>query len=128
MVKVARVIVNESEGKRPEQYIIRDINPNFQNMSVAQKTTADFYVSGANGAGAQNNYTAPNGGGSYAGGSGSGGGVGNSRFTQAMNESCIDAKHIDNIPNPQQGSNHIPLPSSKDLAFFDIKRAISSGV
>ena len=44
MVKVARVIVNESEGKRPEQYIIRDINPNFQNMSVAQKTTSDYYV------------------------------------------------------------------------------------
>jgi hypothetical protein len=97
MVKVARVIVNESEGKRPEQYIIRDINPNFQNMSVAQKTTQDFYVSGANGAGAQNNYTAPNGGGSYAGGSGSGGGVGNSRFTQAMNETCIDARHVVHI-------------------------------
>jgi hypothetical protein len=49
MVKVARVIVNESEGKRPEQYIIRDINPNFQNMSVAQKTTQDYYVSRATG-------------------------------------------------------------------------------
>ena len=37
MSKVARVIVNESEGKRPEQYVIRDINPNFQNMTVAAK-------------------------------------------------------------------------------------------
>ena len=90
MVKVARVIVNESEGKRPEQYIIRDINPNFQNMSVASKTTQDYYVSRATGSIGQNNYTAPNGGG-YGGG---GGGTGNSRFTQAMNESCIDARHI----------------------------------
>jgi hypothetical protein len=98
MVKVARVIVNESEGKRPEQYIIRDINPNFQNMSVAQKTTQDFYVSGAGGGvGGQSNYSAPNGAGSYAGGSGSGGGVGNSRFTQAMNETCIDARHVVHI-------------------------------
>jgi hypothetical protein len=98
MVKVARVIVNESEGKRPEQYIIRDINPNFQNMSVAQKTTQDFYVSGSGGGvGGQNNYAAPNGSGSYAGGSGSGGGVGNSRFTQAMNETCIDARHVVHI-------------------------------
>ena len=90
MVKVARVIVNESEGKRPEQYIIRDINPNFQNMSVAQKTTQDYYVSRATGSIGQNNYTAPNGGG-YGG---AGGGTGNSRFTQAMNETCIDARHI----------------------------------
>jgi hypothetical protein len=90
MVKVARVIVNESEGKRPEQYVIRDINPNFQNMSVAQKTTSDYYVSRATGVAGQNNYTAPNGGG-YGG---AGGGTGNSRFTQAMNESCIDARHV----------------------------------
>ena len=90
MVKVARVIVNESEGKRPEQYIIRDINPNFQNMSVAQKTTSDYYVSRATGSIGQNNYTAPNGG----GGGGAGGGTGNSRFTQAMNETCIDARHV----------------------------------
>ena len=41
MTKVARVIVNESEGKRPEQYVIRDINPNFQNLSIAVKTTTD---------------------------------------------------------------------------------------
>jgi hypothetical protein len=37
MTKVARVIVNESEGKRPEQYVIRDINPNFQNLSLLLK-------------------------------------------------------------------------------------------
>ena len=93
MVKVARIIVNESEGKRPEQYIIRDINPNFQNMSIAQKTTSDYYVSRATGSAGQNNYTAPNGG----GGGGGGGGAGNSRFTQAMNESCLDARHIVHI-------------------------------
>jgi hypothetical protein len=91
MIKVARVIVNEGEGKRPEQYIIRDINPNFQNMSVAAKTTSDYYVSRATGSVTTgNNYNAPGGG----AGGGAGGGVGNSRFTQAMNESCIDAKHI----------------------------------
>ena len=91
MIKVARIIVNESEGKRPEQYIIRDINPNFQNMSMAAKTTSDYYVSRSTGSVTTgNNYNAPNGG----GGGGGGGGTGNSRFTQAMNESCIDAKHV----------------------------------
>ena len=91
MIKVARIIVNESEGKRPEQYVIRDINPNFQNMSMAAKTTSDYYVSRSTGSVTTgNNYNAPNGG----AGGGAGGGVGNSRFTQAMNESCLDAKHI----------------------------------
>jgi hypothetical protein len=92
MVKVARVIVNESEGKRPEQYIIRDINPNFQNMSVASKTTQDYYVSRPTGTTGQGNSgTGGGGAGGYAGNSG---GVGNNRFSQAMNESCLDAKHI----------------------------------
>jgi len=87
MSKVMRVIVNESEGKRPEQYVIRDINPNFQNMTVAAKTTTDYMTNPVRGkiSGAAN-YTMPNG--------GTGGGVGNSRFMQAMNEVCLDAKHV----------------------------------
>jgi hypothetical protein len=87
MSKVARVIVNESEGKRPEQYVIRDINPNFQNMTVAAKTTTDYMTNPTTGSVAGNsNYTMPNG--------GTGGGVGNSRFMQAMNEVCLDSKHV----------------------------------
>jgi hypothetical protein len=92
MVKVMRVIVNESEGKRPEQYIIRDINPNFQNLSMAAKTTQDYYVSRPTGSMGQGNAgTGAGGSGGYAGAAG---GVGNNRFTQAMNESCLDARHI----------------------------------
>ena len=88
MTKVARVIVNESEGKRPEQYIIRDINPNFQNLSVAVKTTTDFQSNPPSGAYvAPYNYTAPNAGAGGQGGSGS-------RFSAAMNETVVDAKHI----------------------------------
>jgi hypothetical protein len=87
MTKVARIIVNESEGKRPEQYVIRDINPNFENLSIAPKTTQDFMVNPTTGSvGGAKNYTQPNG--------GTGGGVGNSRFTRAMNEVCIDARHV----------------------------------
>ena len=88
MTKVARVIVNESEGKRPEQYVIRDINPNFQNLSIAIKTTTDYQSNPpSSGYTAPFNYTAPNAG---AGGQGSGG----SRFSAAMNETVLDAKHV----------------------------------
>ena len=88
MTKVARVIVNESEGKRPEQYVIRDINPNFQNLTVAVKTTTDYQSNPpSSGYVAPTNYTVPN------AGSG-GGGTGQSRFTAAMNEAVLDAKHV----------------------------------
>jgi hypothetical protein len=84
MTKVSRVIVNENEGKRPEQYIIRDINPNFQNLTVAAKTTTDFMVNPPTGGYmAGSAYTAPNQ--AY---------DNTSRFTRAVNETCIDAKHV----------------------------------
>jgi hypothetical protein len=88
MTKVARVIVNESEGKRPEQYVIRDINPNFQNMTVAAKTTTDYQSNPpSSGYVAPFNYTIPT--------AGEGGqGQGQSRFSAAMNEAVLDAKHI----------------------------------
>jgi hypothetical protein len=90
MSKVTRVIVNESEGKRPEQYVIRDINPNFQSLSIAQKTTTDYMTNPVTGTiSGSANYTMPNG--------GVGGGVGNSRFMTAMNETCLDAKHVVHI-------------------------------
>ena len=85
MTKVARVIVNESEGKRPEQYVIRDINPNFQNLTVAAKTTTDYQSNPpSSGYTAPMNYTVPN----------ATSGSGTSRFSAAMNEAVLDAKHI----------------------------------
>ena len=88
MTKVARVIVNESEGKQPEQYVIRDINPNFQNLSIAVKTTTDYQSTPPSGGyTAPYNYSAPNAGAGGQGGSGS-------RFSAAMNETVLDAKHV----------------------------------
>jgi hypothetical protein len=92
MVKVIKVIVNESEGKKPEQYVIKDININLQNLSVAQKTNTDFAANPATGLG-----------GTGGGGSGGGGGytvpampynTTGSRFTLGQSESAIDAKHV----------------------------------
>ena len=44
--KVDRVVVNESEGKKPEQYVIRDINPNLQRLSATQITPNQTYGGG----------------------------------------------------------------------------------
>ena len=86
MSKVSRVIVNESEGKKPEQYIVRDVNPNFENLTVAAKTTQDVATnppSAGAGYSAPNNYSAPN----ATGGAGG-------RFQPALNELCIDSEHV----------------------------------
>ena len=88
MTKVTKVIVNESEGKKPEQYVIKDLNINLENLSVAQKVNTDFAVNPATGSGgvgggmAGGGYTVPM-------NSASGG-----RFTMGISESAVDAKHI----------------------------------
>jgi hypothetical protein len=84
--KVSKIIVNESEGKIPEQYVIRDINFNFKEMvAVTPHGTTN---------------TAPSGTSSYTSGGSMGRGmVGNAsqppgtRFSNQMNEVTIDAKN-----------------------------------
>ena len=89
MVKIIKVIVNESEGKKPEQYVIKDININLQNLSVAQKTNTDFAANpatglGGSGGGTNTPYTVPAMPYNTTG----------SRFTLGQAESAVDAKHI----------------------------------
>ena len=89
MVKVIKVIVNESEGKKPEQYVLKDLNINLQNLSVAQKTNTDFAANpatglGGSGGGTNTPYTVPAMPYNTTG----------SRFTLGQSESAIDAKHI----------------------------------
>ena len=89
MTKVIKVIVNESEGKKPEQYVIKDININLQNLTVAQKTNTDFAANpatglGGSGGGTNTPYTVPAMPYNTTG----------SRFTLGQSESAIDANHI----------------------------------
>ena len=83
MVKVTKVIVNEAEGKKPEQYIIKDINPNFQNLTVTAVASTDTYVANPQSGGAGGSYVQPST--PYTGGS---------RFSHAQNEAVINAEHV----------------------------------
>ena len=83
MHKVVKVIVNESEGKEPEQYIIKDININFQTLTSTAVSATDTYINHPQVGGPSGSYTQPN-------APFSGGG----RFTHAQNEACIDAEHV----------------------------------
>lgn len=90
MIKVIKVIVNESEGKKPEQYVLKDLNINLENLTVAEKTNTDYAASPVTGmggtgggSGASGGYTVP-----------SGGNTTGSRFSLGFNEAAVDAKHV----------------------------------
>ena len=85
MSKVLKVIVNESEGKTPEQYVIKDINPNLENLTVTAVTTSDTFSTQPQNGGGVVQYNSP---------TASSGATGGSRFNNAKNEAVIDAEHI----------------------------------
>lgn len=86
MHKVVKVIVNESEGKKPEQYIVKDVNPNFQNLTVTAVAASDTYINHPQVGGPSGSYIQPAT--PYSGGT---------RFTRAQNESAINAEHVVHI-------------------------------
>jgi hypothetical protein len=83
MSKVTRVIVNEGEGKKPEQYLIKDLNPNFQNLTVTAVATTDTYMNHPQVGGPSGAYVQPQA--PFGGGS---------RFSHAKNEAAINAEHV----------------------------------
>ena len=86
MSKITKVIVNESEGKEPEQYLVKDLNPNFVNLTATAIAATDTYTNHPQSGGSPGSYVQPNN--SVAGGS---------RFTHAQNEAAINAEHVVHI-------------------------------
>ena len=111
--KVTKIIVNESEGKIPEQYVIRDINFNFKDMvAVTPHGTTN---------------TAPSGTSSYTTGGGSGRGMVGSaaqppgtRFSTQTNEVTIDAKHVVHISMSEGLDNNYPFGNSILESVFKV--------
>ncbi len=111
--KVSKIIVNESEGKLPEQYVIRDINFNFKELiAVTPHGTTN---------------TAPSGTSSYTSGGGFGRGmVGTAaqppgtRFSNQQNEITIDAKNIVHISMSEGLDNNYPFGNSLLESVFKV--------
>jgi hypothetical protein len=110
--KVKRIIVNESEGKTPEQYIIRDINFNFKEMVA----TTPY----------QTNGDAVGGGEGYLTG-GVRGMVGNpspsapgSRFSLEDGEVAVDAEHIVHLSLSEGLDNNFPFGNSLLESIFKV--------
>jgi len=117
--KVDKIVVNESEGKKPEQYIIRDFNPNLEalsstaiqpsNMQGAGNQYGSGYNMGLNGAGGSRGMT-----GAYPN-SGTG-----SRFNLNQNQYAIDARHVIHVSMSEGIDNNFPFGNSLMETIFKV--------
>ena len=105
--KLVKIIVNESEGKEPEQYVIRDLNPNFFDLVVTTLSPnspntisrGTSYAAGSSSAGGMvGTYNAPSSTGS--------------RFNTFENELAIDAKHVIHLSLSEGLDNNYPFGNS----------------
>ena len=110
--KVSRIIVNESEGKKPEQYIIRDVNLNFREMvaTTPHQTTGnvtgggDGYLQG----GVRGMVGAPN------------QQMSGSRFTREVKETTIDAENVIHLSLSEGLDNNFPFGNSLLESIFKV--------
>jgi len=111
--KVDRIIVNESDGKKPEQYVIRDVNINFQNLTVTQINPSNqnatpggtTYVTG----GAQQRGMV----GAYPQSSGN-------RFQMNQNQWAIDAENVIHLSLSEGLDNNFPFGNSLMETIFKV--------
>jgi hypothetical protein len=111
--KVDKIIVNESEGKAPEQYVIRDLNVNFEALSVTQINPTNqnstpgnvAYITG----GAQQRGMV----GAYPQGSAS-------RFGNNQNQYAIDARHMIHLSLSEGLDNNFPFGNSLLEPIFKV--------
>ena len=117
--KVDKIIVNESEGKKPEQYVIRDWNPNLEKLNATA-----IQPSNVHGGGSQF-------GSSYGTGQGGAGGsrgmvgafptnVSGTRFQQNQNQYTIDAEHVIHISMSEGLDNNYPFGNSLLESIFKV--------
>jgi len=109
MFKVTKVIVNESEGKDPEQYVIKDLNINFMNLTSTALSSSDTYINHPQVGGPSGSYIQPAT--PYSGGS---------RFSQARNEAVIAAEHVVHISLTEGLDLNWPFGNSVLESIFKI--------
>jgi len=109
--KIVKIIVNESEGKKPEQYVVKDLAPNFMDLVATQITpnlnprqgtgglagSAGYLGSSSASKGAQSPYNP----------SGSA-----SRFGTTETEYAIGAEHVVHLSLSEGLDNNFPFGNS----------------
>jgi hypothetical protein len=113
---VSRIVVNESEGKKPEQYVVKNINFNFKDAIATSPITpqggvtsgagtAGYQAGGSRGTTANNltNYSASG-----------------SRFQLAEGELSVDAKHMVHLSLSDEVTPNYPFGTSLLETVFKV--------
>ena len=107
--KITKIIVNESEGKKPEQYIIKDLAPNFMNLVATQITPN---INPKNNAGGTSSFAGGMGQNASAKGSSGYPSASGSRFGLSETEHAIDAEHVIHLSLSEGLDNNYPFGNS----------------
>ena len=111
--QVGRIIVNESDGKKPEQYLIKDLNISFEGLSATKLNTMNTYGPGGNAPSGYStvdqqymNKGTPD--------------SGTSRWSQDENETAIDAQHIVHLSMNEGLDQNYPFGNSLLETIFKV--------
>ena len=111
---VTKIIVNESEGKTPEQYVIKDFNLNFTDMVATTPKQTNGQVNN----GGMGSQQSPSSGTGYLT-TNSVGNVG-TRFSQEENEISVDANHVVHLSMSEGLDNNFPFGNSLLETIFKV--------
>ena len=111
--QVTKIIVNESEGKRPEQYVVKNLNFAFDVLSATPLNTTNSYGPGGTngyqqvqrGTGVGNNHT-PSG--------------NTSRFAKGEDETYVDANHVVHLSLSEGLDQNYPFGNSLLESIFKV--------
>jgi len=109
---LTKIIVNESEGKKPEQYIIRDLNVAYETLSATKINTTNAYGPGGNQPGYQTmdqKYM-----------TGRTPDASTSRFMNESNETAVNADHIVHVSLSEGLDNNFPFGNSLLESIFKV--------
>jgi hypothetical protein len=113
--KVTRIIVNESEGKTPEQYVIKDVNLNFKDLVATSPHITNGNIQSPGVPGGTTHFTG--------GGQGM---IGNSpvqsgnRFTIEEGEVAVSAEHVIHLSLSEGLDNNFPFGNSLLETIFKV--------
>ena len=106
---LVKFIVNESEGKKPEQYVVKDLAPNFENLVATQITPNINPRQSGGGPQPAGGYLGQGG---NKGSSNGGGSSGSNRFGIQYKENAIDAEHMVHLSLSEGLDNNYPFGNS----------------
>jgi hypothetical protein len=113
---VSRIIVNESEGKIPEQYVIKNVNFNFKDGIATTPYVNNGNMSPAGGGQYQSSSSA----GGAKGMLGPTGGMSGSRFSTDDSEFTVDAEHVVHLSLSEGLDNNYPFGNSLLETIFKV--------